>query len=516
LQRKAWQGRGETGNFVISGFYLIFGKNYPPSSMSSVTKQAVLSRLGAYSNTPFKILVEDQDVHDIINGVIQKHEECQSHYDAIYPMFDGPGDWDRVGQRLWDFCKRQLTYSVETIDWQLVKTPATLMKQGFTDCKGYALFCAGVIDAMKRAGEPVDWCYCFASYELFNSAPGHVFVILFPDTPNEMWLDPVLRSFDARRPRPIWKRKYWLTASKSRKKRIAGIGACVQPNHEKLARIGLSSAEQNLLDEFDEYSEGVADAVSTAQSTGVFNTICLVVLVGASTVFPVIAAAIAILKTATSIVSNNFGVGSLGARLLSDLSSNILTAPVTIVETLINGRTYQSDQYRAGQYYDFYVQGNASVNALNKVADGDVAPAMKWFMDRLGVFISGAQHIDALTQSPAAYMALYGVNSYTTTDANRVNAAYNVASKYFVKTGVAGAWANTLGVYDMQLAQIATAANETIEAAAAQANYTNVYSAAAESGPAPVAENPNGITIPIIPLMLVLAGAILFIQPSTK
>jgi len=141
--------------------------------MASVTKQSVLSSLGAYANTPFKILVEDQDVHDIIEGVIQKHKECVDHYDAIYPMFDGPGEWDRVGQRLWDFCKQQLQYSIETIDWQMVKTPATLMKHGFTDCKGYALFCAGVIDAMKRAGENVDWCYRFASYELFNSAEDH-------------------------------------------------------------------------------------------------------------------------------------------------------------------------------------------------------------------------------------------------------------------------------------------------------------------------------------------------------
>ena len=486
--------------------------------MASVTKQSVLSRLGAYANTPFKILVEDQDVHDIIEGVIQKHKECVDHYDAIYPMFDGPGEWDRVGQRLWDFCKQQLQYSIETIDWQLVKTPATLMKHGFTDCKGYALFCAGVIDAMKRAGENVDWCYRFASYELFNSQPGHVFVVLFPNTPNEMWIDPVLNAFDTRRPRPIWKRDYWITASSSRQQQIAGVpGSGIRHSHpSQLARIGLSSAEQSLLDQFKEYSDGVADAINSAQTTGVFNTICLVVLAGASTVYPVIAAAIAILKVATGIVSNNFGVGSLAARLLSDLSSNILTAPVTIVETLINGRTYQSDQYRAGQYYDFYVAGNASVNALNKVADGDVALAMKWFMDRLGVFISGGEHIDALCQSPAAYMALYSVNSYTTTDANRVNAAYNVASTYFIKNGVAGAWANTLGVYDMQLAQIANAANETIEAAAAQANYTNVYSQAAESGPAPVAENPNGITIPVIPLLLVLAGGIILFQPSTK
>jgi hypothetical protein len=393
----------------------------------ATTKKEILSRLGSYRDTPFTVLVDDQDVTDIIDAIIAKHKECERHYDAIYRMFDDPGNWDDVGQRLWDFCKQQLSYSIETVDWQYVKSPGTLMKEGMCDCKGYALFCAGVIDAMKRAGEDVDWCYRFASYELFNSQPGHVFVVLFPKTKNEMWLDPVLGSFDSRSPRPIWKRDY--RVGDGRKKKVAGIGYV--PGK---ASIGLSSAEQGLLNDLNEYTEGVNDAITTAQSSGVFNAICSVVLATASTVWPVIAVAIGILKTATSLVSNNFGPGSLAARLLNDLSTNLLTAPVTIVETLINGRTYESDQYRAAQFYEFYVLGNTSVNALNKVSDDMVAPALKWFIDRLGVFISGAQHIIGLTQSPAAYISQYNGNAYTTQDPNRVNAAYNVASKYFVMT----------------------------------------------------------------------------------
>src|SRR5208282_3842369 len=159
--------------------------------------------------------------------------------------------------------------------------------------------------------------------------------------------------------------------------------------------------------------------------------------------------------------------GSLASRLAQDWTNNPLTAPVTIVESIFNGRTFESDQYRAAQFFQWYVQANRGMNALNKIPDSDVFPALKYFMDRLGIFISGAEHLEAIATSPQDYMDLYSVNNYTTTDVNRVNAAFNVASKYFVFNNQLGGWQNTPGVYDEQLAEIAIAQNETIEAAAA-------------------------------------------------
>lgn len=476
-----------------------------------MTKEQVLKKLGAFTQPAPKILVQDQDVSDIIAGVVKKHKECTGYYDVLYPLFDGPGSWEDVAERLWTFCKEQIRYRVESTEWQWVSTPATILKNGFCDCKGYALFCAGIIDAMKRAGEDVEWCYRFASYAVFNSTPGHVFVVVNPKTDN-IWLDPVLGSFDSRYPRPIWKQDRYVQTC--REKQLAGIGYIPGGGPLLGTKIKVSigaSAEQNLLDSINEYTEGLASGIQYAQANQTLNTICLAIIATASIAFPLIAAAVAIIKLASTVVSNEFGPNSEAALLLNDWATNPITAPVTMVETLINGKTYQSDQYRAAQFHQFYVLGNSSINALNKVADSMVAPALKWFIDRTGVFVSGAEHILGLMQSPAEYQSYYGVNAYTTMDQNRVNAASNVAIQYWSLNGVAGSWANTLGVYDMLVATIAQQQNETQEAAAAQLNYQDVYSSAAAKGPNTVQELTSS---PVVPLLILgaVGGGLLYVS----
>jgi hypothetical protein len=476
-----------------------------------MTKEYVLKKLGAFTPPTPKILVEDQDVTDIIRGMVNKHKQCVGYYDVIYPIFDGDGSWYDVGNRLWTFCKEQIRYRIESTEWQWVSTPATILKNGYCDCKGYALFCGGIIDAMKRAGEDVEWCYRFASYELFNSTPGHVFVVINPSTDN-IWLDPVLDAYDYHNPRPIWKQDRYVKTC--REKQVAGIGFIPGGGPLLGTKLKISvgaSAEQTLLDSINEYTEGLASGIQYAQTNGTLNTICLLIIATASIAFPLIAAAFAIIKLASTVVSNEFGPNSEAALLLNDVASNPLTAPVTIVETLINGKTYQSDQYRAAQFHQFYVLGNANVNALNKVADSMVAPALKYFIDRTGVFVSGAEHIEGLIISSAEYMSYYGVNSYTTMDTNRVNAASNVAKQYWSFNGVAGSWANTLGVYDNLVATIAQQQNETLEAAAAQQNYQDVYSAAATTGPNTVQELTTSPTVPLL-ILAAIGGGLLYVS----
>jgi hypothetical protein len=477
-----------------------------------LTKEAVLKKLGAFTPPAPKILVEDQDVADIISGIVKKHKQCVAYYDVIFPMFDAEGSWWDVGDRLWTFCKEQIRYRIETTAWQWVSTPATILRNGYCDCKGYALFCAGIIDAMKRAGEDVDWCYRFASYNLFNSTPGHVFVVINPSTDN-IWLDPVLDEYNGRSPRPIWKQDRYVDTCRS----MGTVGAAIGfiPGGGPLlgtkinARIG-ASAEQSLLDSINEYTAGLASGIQYAQANGTLNTICLLVLATASIAFPLIAAALAIIKLASTVVSDEFGPNSEAALLLNDVASNPLTAPVTIVETLINGKTFQSDQYRAAQFHQFYVLGNSNINALNKVADNMVTPALKWFVDRTGVFISGAEHITGLMTSAAEYMSYYGVNAYTTMDQNRVNAAANVAGQWSLN-GAAGSWANTLGVYDALIATIAQQQNTTEEAVAAEQNYQDVYSTAATTGPNQVKELTSS---PVVPLLILAAvgGGLLYVS----
>lgn len=476
-----------------------------------MTKEAVLKKLGAFTPPAPKVLVEDQEVTDIMRGMVKKHKECVGYYDVIYPLFDQEGSWWDVGERLWNFCKEQIRYRVESTAWQWVSTPATILKNGYCDCKGYALFCAGIIDAMKRAGEDVEWCYRFASYTLFNSTPGHVFVVINPSTDN-IWLDPVLGSFNAHSPRPIWKQDRYVQTCRMKEAAAVGFIPLAGPLLGTKIDVAIgASQEQSLLDSINEYTEGLASGVQYAQGNGTLNSICLLVLATASIAFPVIAAALAIIKLANFVVDDDFGPNSEAGILLGDVASNPLTAPVTIVESLINGKTFQSDQYRAAQFYEFYVLGNAKINALNKVADNMVPPALKWFVDRTGVFISGAEHILGLMTSPADYMSYYGVNSYTTMDQNRVNAASNVAIQYWSLNGVAGSWANTLGVYDALVATIAQEQNTTQEAVAAEQNYQDVYSEAAESGPAPVQELTSSPTVPLL-ILAAVGGGLLYIS----
>jgi hypothetical protein len=460
--------------------------------------------MSTVGSAPFRVLVDDQDVDDIIQALLSKHVECERAYDLIYTCFDGPGSWMDVADRLFTFLKENCTYQIESDKWQYVSSPQVLLTRGVCDCKGYALFIAGVIDAMRRSGEQVDWTYRFASYNLLNRVPGHVFVVLFPGTKNEIWIDPVLDHLNGRWPRPMYSYDY-VPVKRMKAEMVAGLQVSGQ------GRIGLSGPEQGLLNALKQYSDGIGDAVNYTRGQGVLNTITLAIVQGISYI-PVVGQVLSLLKAAGSLISNSFGPGSLAARLVNDWANNPLTAPVKMVEDIFNGRTYQSDQYEAAGYYQFYVLGNSKVTKTADIPDSGVFPALKWFMDRLGIFISGAEHIQAITRSPQAYTALAAVNSYTTTDLNRVNAAYNVASRYFIFNKVPGEWQNTVGVYDELLIGTAQAMNESVEAAAAQADYKNVYSSTASEGPAPVN---NGPQLPVLPLILGVGALLLILTPST-
>jgi hypothetical protein len=149
---------------------------------------------------PFRdneIIVKDkQAVHDIINEVLLSHEVFASDYDNIGFFFQRgtPGE---TYKGLFDFCKKNIAYEVETEEDQTTRSPAAILVLGHGDCKHYSGFIGGVLDALKRQGYPVDWNYRFASYDLFNTTPGHVFVVV-KNGNNEIWIDPVLSTYNER------------------------------------------------------------------------------------------------------------------------------------------------------------------------------------------------------------------------------------------------------------------------------------------------------------------------------
>jgi hypothetical protein len=160
-----------------------------------MNKATLIQALGSVPVSRGKVLVEDQTVKDIISAMEDKHAECEKYYDSIYSYFEANSLYD-VALGLWNFCKKNFSYDIEGLDDQRVSSPATMLKRGHNDCKGYSLFIGGVLDAMKRAGlYSFAWVYRYVPSSLLSGELGHVFVVINPKTDN-IWVDPVMDNFN--------------------------------------------------------------------------------------------------------------------------------------------------------------------------------------------------------------------------------------------------------------------------------------------------------------------------------
>lgn len=413
-------------------------------------KETLLTQLPAYCRNE-QLITADQDVRDIERAVLSKHVECEGDYDKIAKNFLGADEWE-TAKNLFDFCKQSLTYKVESKNRQVVSSPQTLLSRGHGDCKTYALFIAGCIDSLERAGLlDCTWCYRFCSYNLFNSTPGHVFIVVNPNSADSFWVDPVLDGIDDRSPWPIWKRDRLPYGHNAIAKKIGGIGAIRKTN----GVVGTTGNEQTLLDQLLQYQQGVISSVSTAQRTNTLDQITTTIVQEAASAIPGVGPALANIPGASGVVG--------------------------YLVHLLSGRTYESDQYWGAAFYYYYVLGQ-DITSAGKVTDQMVAPALQWFIDRTGVFISGREHIMGLINGPAAYVAYHNVNAYTTTDMSLVVKACAVAQQYWklpTKTpppnyatfdsNLRGSWAATIGVFDQALAAIAKRMGLSIEQANAAA-----------------------------------------------
>lgn len=149
-----------------------------------------------------KLLVKNQNVDDIINEILIHHNEYKTDYDKICKYFVRANE-EKTLKAIFDFLKNNVKYKIETGENQKIKSPGAIVYTGKTtgsDCKSYASFICGAIDAINRSGfMHIPFAYRFASYQLFDSNPQHVFAVAYPGTKNEIWIDPVLPEFDQRK-----------------------------------------------------------------------------------------------------------------------------------------------------------------------------------------------------------------------------------------------------------------------------------------------------------------------------
>ena len=188
-----------------------------------ISKNAVLQKLAPFTNFK-KVLIDDQNTSDIIQGILDNHDNYQDEYDKISEMFIGDNEVE-TARNVFNFLKNNVPYYIEPIEKQTLRSPSAIvcMKQG-ADCKSYASFINGIMNSLNRKGIfRVPLAYRFASYRYDTKEPQHVFAVLYPGTKNEVWVDPVLAKFDQR------KEPVFIKDKKIKMALIAMSGTATQP-----------------------------------------------------------------------------------------------------------------------------------------------------------------------------------------------------------------------------------------------------------------------------------------------
>lgn len=202
----------------------------------------LLGKLQPYAGKT-QVLVHNQSVGDIITGILKTHNLYKSEYDKIYKRFDAP-TVRGICKKLYNFLRNNTHYVIESDNKQTLRSPAAILQLGSNpkiglDCKSFALFCGGVLDAFRRHGRDIDFAYRFASYKPFDKIPHHVFIVVNPDTNREIWLDNVLPSFDL-------KKKYFYKIDKKPNTmlyQVSGIGARLSKQQKEAKKASLKASK---------------------------------------------------------------------------------------------------------------------------------------------------------------------------------------------------------------------------------------------------------------------------------
>jgi len=204
-----------------------------------ISKNSILGKLTPFLNHQ-NVVVENQDVNDIISGILKTHNKYIDEYDKIFPYFIG-SDLQETSKNIYDFLKKNVPYSIESNELQFLKSPASIISTP-SDCKSYSLMACGIADSIRRnTGEDIEVVYRFASYDPFDKIPQHVFCVVRGDG-EEFWIDPVLNKFNEKKQPYFYKDK----------------------NINKMSLVGLSGMNSNNSDGIGNTLTDVLDSVLKA------------------------------------------------------------------------------------------------------------------------------------------------------------------------------------------------------------------------------------------------------------
>jgi hypothetical protein len=220
-----------------------------------ISKDTILGKLTPFLNQQ-NVVVENQGVNDIIQGILETHNKYEDEYDKIYPYFIG-SDLQETSKNIFNFLKKNVPYFIESNDFQFLKSPASIICTP-SDCKSYALFSCGVLDAIKRnTGEDIEVVYRFASYDPFDKIPQHVFCVVRGDG-EEFWIDPVLDKFNEKKKPYFYKDK---NINKMSLVGLSGVGS-----HSKVG-----STLTDVLDSVLKAAPGIITATKPTPTYGAYG-----------------------------------------------------------------------------------------------------------------------------------------------------------------------------------------------------------------------------------------------------
>jgi uncharacterized OsmC-like protein len=160
-----------------------------------VSKSVLVGNLSPYLGKK-KVILYNQNTNDIIDELIKSHKINAKEYDKIYKYFDDTNVLN-IAKNLFNFCKKNIKYNIESGNRQSLRTPAAILINGSGDCKQYSQFIGGVLDAINRNSKRIDWFYRFAAYNEKKEIQ-HVFIVIKINN-IEYWIDPVLNYFNEKK-----------------------------------------------------------------------------------------------------------------------------------------------------------------------------------------------------------------------------------------------------------------------------------------------------------------------------
>jgi len=171
-----------------------------------ISRNLLLEKLPPFMNNK-KVIMQNQNVGDIINGILNTHEQYKSQYDKISTFFLG-SDLNSTCYNIWSFLKQNVPYKIESDNMQTLRSPASIVSGVPADCKTYSLFSMGIADSLRRKGLiDCKLAFRFAGYNDFSNNLEHVFCVINPKTNNEIWCDAVLPNFNQKKQPSIFKDK---------------------------------------------------------------------------------------------------------------------------------------------------------------------------------------------------------------------------------------------------------------------------------------------------------------------